>query len=166
MRHITVFSRLAFALLVLFTISSCQSKDERLAYYLDGFWQGVIIDGSNESFDTTIEFVQEGFYDAYGYGYEYDTGWTHGRTTRTYFEWYVDHRNIYIHYDDMAHGTYVVMDYDRLPRSSAEGVQLTGSFIDDYSGEWLADFRLRKTHNHEDYYAKEGAFDTDAVIPD
>lgn len=162
MKRFTSIITIALALFTLMSVTSCQSKDERLAYYLDGIWEGYII-GNGKTYEATIEFVQEGFYDAYGYGYEWDTGWSHGRTKRTYFEWYVQNRNIFIHYEDMAYGTYIVMDYDRLPRSTAEGVTLNGAFIDDYTGEWLADFRLRKMYNHENYYTKEGAFDPEAI---
>ncbi len=165
MRRLKSFLGFSIIALTLLGLNSCQDKDERLAYYLDGIWEGTVISGSG-NYDATIEFVQEGFYDNYGYGYEWDTGWNHGNTTRTYFEWYVQNRNIYIHYQDMAHGEYVVMDYDRLPRSPAEGVMLSGAFYDDYSGDWLADFRLYKVRNHDNYYAKEGAFDKDAVIPE
>ena len=165
MRYKSFFLSLCAAVLMLSAFTSCQDKDERLAYYLDGIWEGYIVNGT-DNYDATIEFVQEGFYDNYGYGYEWDNGWSHGLTTRTYFEWYVQNRCIYIHYEDMPRGSYIIMDYERLPRSSAEGVMLVGSFLDDYSGEWLADFRLQKVRNHDDYYGKEGAFDKDAIIPD
>lgn len=164
MKRISSLLGLLMTVALTLSLSSCQDNDERLAYYLDGIWQGYITDGY-ENYDVTMEFIQRGFYDSYGYGYEYDTGWSRGRTTRTYFEWFVENRYIYIHYNDMPHGTYVVMDYDRLPRTSAEGVTLIGQFVDEYSGAWLADFRLHKVRNHDDYYAKEGAFDKDAVIP-
>ena len=152
MKRFTTNWTLVLMAVLSFSLMSCQDDDERLAYYLDGVWSGIITDDV-QNYDTTIEFVQDGYYSTSGYGYEYDKGWSYGRTKETYFEWYISNGNIYLQYEDAPHD-YIVMDYHSLPVSTELYERLFGVFRDSY-GYVIADFDLKKVSNHHNYYAKE-----------
>ena len=99
MKRFTTTWTLVLMAVLSFSLMSCQDDDERLAYYLDGVWQGNITTDSQD-YSTTIEFFQDGYYATSGYGYETSKGWSYGHTTRTYFEWWVQDRTIILHYSD------------------------------------------------------------------
>ena len=94
MKRFTTNWTLVLMAVLSFSLMSCQDDDERLAYNLDGVWQGTI-ETDNQTYSTTICFFQDGYYASHGYGYEYDSGWSYGRTTRTNFEWWVSGGYIY-----------------------------------------------------------------------
>ena len=153
MKKLSAFLPMSLVVLLTMTVTSCQSDDEKLAYYLDGVWSGNILSGSR-TYDATIEFVQNDYYSDYGYGYEYDSGWQYGRITKTYFKWWVRNGNIYLEYED-APGRYIVLRYNYLPTSNSLYVTMNGYFVDYDSGEPIAEFRLKKVLNHDGGYAKE-----------
>lgn len=152
MKRFTTTWTLVLMAVLSFSLMSCQDDDERLAYNLDGVWQGTI-ETDNQTYSTTICFFQDGYYASRGYGYEYDSGWSYGRTTRTNFKWWVSGGYIYLQYEDSPNQ--IIMDYDELPYSSNIGERLNGYFVDYYTGYDIARFYLRKMHNNDGYYAKE-----------
>ena len=153
MKRFTTNWTLVLMAVLSFSLMSCQDDDERLAYYLDGVWQGNITTDSQD-YSTTIEFFQDGYYATSGYGYETSKGWSYGHTTRTYFEWWVQDRTIILHYSDSHR--YIVMDCNWLPGSDRLGEVIEGYFVDYDKGYDLARFYLRKVYNNDNYYyAKE-----------
>lgn len=153
MKRFTTTWTLVLMAVLSFSLMSCQDDDERLAYYLDGVWQGTITD-DEQSYSTTIQFFQDSYYSAQGEGFEKSTGWSYGHTTRTHFTWWVQNRTIYLQYSGSRR--YIVMECNWLPGTSSLGEELIGRFLDYDTGYDMADFYLRKVYNNDYYYyAKE-----------
>ena len=152
MKKFTTTWTLALVVMFSFALMSCQDDDERIAYYLDGVWRGSITEDESNTlkrwYQTTIEFFQDDYYAVQGYGYETST-WSHGHTTRTYFEWWVRDKIIYLHYSDSHQ--YIIMECNRLPRTSKLYEELTGRFVDYDTDYVMADFWLQKDFNHDEY---------------
>ena len=125
------------------SLVSCWDDDETIAFYLDGEWQGELLAADGQRYDVTMFFDQnKNYYASSGTGYEIDRGWW-GRNTRMAFDWRVSNGNIFITYADR---TRVIVDYDRLPRSSMRGERFYGYFVDWNTDETLAEFTLVKVN--------------------
>ena len=105
------------------TLTSCTSDDQDTAYYLAGEWQGYIQD-DRQQYAVVFRFYQEDDFATYGTGWETDRGWYD--YSEAPFHWWVRNGEIYIQYDDY----------------------MQGYFVDDITGETLAEYRLRQTYGN------------------
>ena len=138
-------TKLFILTMAVFMLTGC-SKDQELAYYLDGYWSGQIVD-NNDKYRVTIEFIQRNGFAKSGWGYERDCSWT-GHVSRIKFDWSVKDRLIYIRYHD---GTNFVLECDWFPHDSSIGVDFSGIIYNELTKEDVASFFLHKTDNHGDY---------------
>ena len=142
------YAKWIVAIMAIFVLSGC-SKDQEMAYYLDGVWNGYI--ASRETYNVTMEFVQNGIFSSSGYGYEEDCKWS-GHVSRARFRWNVSNRYIYLDYDD---GTHFVMDCDFFPKYARVGEIFQGTIYETRTKEDVARFSLKKIYLHEDRSNKQ-----------
>lgn len=149
--HIAIMILTAFAAI---SFTSCTSDDIDQAYNINGIWQGSIQgnyygDRYNESgsWDTEIQFVQDGDFSRGGYGTEVDYSYDTGRTMRSDFDWEVRNGEIYMDYDDGYR--IIIHDYDLY--TSGSSMRFRGYFEDYDTGDALASFNLIKISNWTDY---------------
>lgn len=124
------------------TLASCTSDDQDTAYYLAGEWQGYIQD-DRQQYAVVFRFYQEDDFATYGTGWETDRGWYD--YSEAPFHWWVRNGEIYIQYDDYSNRR-VVLD-GNIPLSRNDDY-MQGYFVDDITGETLAEYRLRQTYGN------------------
>lgn len=143
------------------SMTSCMDEDVDQAYDMNGIWQGTIQGNyysdryysRDNSWDTEIQFVQDGDFSNGGYGVEIDYSYNTGRSYRSDFYWEVRNGRIIIDYDDGY--TVSIRDYDLY--SVGNGMRFRG-YLDDYrTGEQLASFNLVKISDWTDYAKKHTA---------
>jgi hypothetical protein len=148
----TFSTKILIFAMAIFTLVSC-SDDQELAYYLDGYWEGLITD-ANDEYSVTIEFVQRNGFAKSGWGYEKDCSYT-GHRSKVKFDWEVRDRLIYLRYHD---GTSFVYECDWFPRNGRIGDNFKGIIYNEPYKERVANFYLYKRFNHDDndyYYNKQ-----------
>lgn len=132
-------------------LTACDSddiEDMDQAYDMNGIWQGTIegnyyydrYQSSDNSWDTEIQFVQDGDFSNGGYGVEEDYSYTTGRVSRSQFYWEVRNGKILLDYDDGYR--VIIRDYELY--SVGSGMRFRGYFDDHDTGEQLASFNLVK----------------------
>lgn len=141
-------TKLLILMMAVFMFTGC-SKDQELACYLDGYWEGLITD-ANDEYSVTIEFVQRNGFAKSGWGYEKDCSWT-GHVSKVQFDWEVKDRLIYLRYHD---GTNFVYECDWFPGNGRIGENFRGTIYNERNKERVANFYLYKRYNHDDngYY--------------
>lgn len=153
------FSKLftfVFIAILSLSFTSCQTDEQQLASYLDGYWDGYIRN-NKDTWNVTMQFIQQNPYSRSGYGYEEDHGWRNGSYSRVKFTWSVDldRRLILLRYND---GTNVEVEYDQLPYTDHLRERFSGMMYTDRNSK--AEFYLIKTENHSnrdrDYYDDYG----------
>lgn len=147
--------------------TSCVDDDTEEARVLYGQWQGnwgmyytTIDPYGNEvtfdSYDTDIEFIQEGSYKSYGYGYQVDY-YRRGPYERisSRFNWSVNNGVIYITYPRNPEYNTTIRDY-----------RLSDNYFTGYFDNGTEAFRLQKLVNYDwssyyeyDYYEWPAVFD-------
>lgn len=128
------------------TFSSCTTNDMDQAYDLSGYWQGTI-DGSyysnryhtTSSYDTEIQFVQNGTFSTGGTGIERDYD-RYGLANECGFDWEVRNGRIYMEYYDGYR--IIIRDYELYSIGNSQ--RFRGVFESYYTGEQLATFNLIK----------------------
>lgn len=135
-----VIQTLALGLTALLTLglTSCDD-DQDTAYYLAGQWHGSIYDG-NRSYDATFCFYQYDDYSTSGTGWETDRGWYN--YSQAPFHWWVRNGEIFIQYDDNSNLR--VWLKGNIPHSRYDD-EMHGFFVDDRTGETLAEYDLYQT---------------------
>ena len=125
----TTIKTLLFGLAALLTLSltSCDD-DQDTAYYLAGEWRGTIYDG-NDTYDATFYFNQYDDFSTSGTGWETDRGWYN--YSQAPFHWWVRSGEIFIQYDDHT--------------AVRVWLKMHGFFVDDVTGETLAEYNLYQT---------------------
>ena len=123
------------------TFTSC-NDDFWQASELNGQWEGyfgMYYDYGNYRFYSdysVVEFYQKGF-SSHGYGYEYDHYRSGPRQWEYfYFEWDIDHGDIYLHFPYNSELDCVIYDY-----------RMTNSYFTGYFSNGSERFELRKTSN-------------------
>lgn len=117
--------------------SSCV-RDEDVAYYLAGVWEGTV-----DEYSVTMEFYQDDVYTSSGTGWEIDRGWY--SMSKAPFRWWVKDGDIYIQFDDRSNRR-VVMD-GNIPLARTDDY-MRGYFVDYYTGERLAYYNLRQVYGN------------------
>lgn len=135
-----VIQTLALGLTALLTLglTSCDD-DQDTAYYLAGQWHGSIYDG-NYNYDATFYFYQYDDYSTSGTGWETDRGWYN--YSQAPFHWWVRNGEIFIQYDDNSNVR--VWLKGNIPHSRYDD-EMHGFFVDDRTGETLAEYDLYQT---------------------
>ncbi|MGI6222570.1 MAG: hypothetical protein ACOYJG_03055 [Prevotella sp.] len=133
---------LGLSALMALSLSSCTSEDQDTAYYLAGEWDGYIYDGSDE-YAATFYFEQENDFATYGTGWETDRGWYD--YSQEPFHWWVSNGEIFIQYDGYSNRR-VVLD-GNIPLSRDDDY-MRGYFVDDITGETLAEYQLSQTYGN------------------
>ena len=135
-----VIQTLALGLTALLTLglTSCDD-DQDTAYYLAGQWHGSIYDG-NRSYDATFYFYQYDDYSTSGTGWETDRGWYN--YSQAPLHWWVRNGEIFIQYNDNSNLR--VWLKGNIPHSRYDD-EMHGFFVDDRTGETLAEYDLYQT---------------------
>lgn len=141
--YATLFLLLAVSI---FSLPSCTSSDMDQAYDLSGYWQGTI-DGNyysnryhtTSSYDTEIQFVQNGTFSTGGTGIERDYN-RYGLVNECGFDWEVRNGRIYMEYYDGYR--IVIRDYELYSIGNSQ--KFRGIFELYETGEQLATFNLIK----------------------
>lgn len=140
------------------SLTGCTDDDVDQAYDMNGIWQGTI-EGEyyydryhrrDGSWDTEIQFVQDGDFSRGGYGVEVDYSYSTGYSYRTSFDWEVRNGRIYLDYYDGY--SVIIRDYELY--SVGNGMRFRGYFDDYVTGEPLASFNLVKISDWTDYAKK------------
>ena len=151
-RFHTLMTMVAIAMLS-FSVMSCETDDDDIAYSLQGTWRGTITSGydryggSSYYTQAQIEFYQDPYSYARGSGREVDyDSW--GVTDIVDFYYEVRNRVIYMDYSDGSHiAIYNWNLYDY-------GDTFVGEFHDYYSGEYLASFRFYREYSWDYGWSK------------
>ena len=154
MKRIADYLTLIIILTLTVTMQSCIDDDVEQAYDMNGIWQGSIYGNyyadryhDNASWDTEIQFVQEGDFSRGGWGTEVDYNTRTNRIVRSSFDWEVRNGRIYIDYDDGYH--IVIRDYELY--QSGRIRRFKGIFEDWETREDIASFNLIKVSNWTDW---------------
>lgn len=148
--YFTHITTTILTIMVALCLTSCD-EDVDTAYDLNGIWEGTIYGDyyydryggavATTSWDTQIEFVQNGDFSKGGDGTELDYNQDTGEVTLSEFTWTVRNGRIYMSYDDGYQ--IVINDYELY--TVANTPRFRGYFLDWDTGEQLASFNLIKT---------------------
>lgn len=148
--HITKMLLLSLTVL---SLTSCLDDDVDQAYDMNGIWQGTIQGNyyadrfHSNDYDTEIQFVQTGTFNAGGRGVEID----YPRDPRqpyyeVEFDWEVRNGKIYLDYYDGYR--VIIRDYELY--TVGNGMRFRGYFDDYDTGQPLASFELVKVSDRTD----------------
>ncbi len=161
MNRKTLFGRIMMMVMALAVLSltACEDDDVDQAYDMNGIWQGTIEGnyyqdrfGFADSWDTEIQFVQDGDFSRGGQGVERDYSYRTDRMYMSYFDWEVRNGKILMRYDDGFR--VIIRDYEMY--TSRTGTRFRGYFDDYDTGETMASFNLIKVSDWTDWAKKHG----------
>lgn len=149
-RYLTHISTTILTVMTALCLISCD-KDVDTAYDLAGIWEGTILGDfyydryggavATTTWNTQIEFIQNGSFSTGGSGREVDYNPDTGFNSFTTFTWEVRNGRIYMSYSDGYQ--IVINDYEMY--TFANKPYFRGYFTDWTTGEQIASFNLAKT---------------------